>query len=219
MNSLIIESSTDAASVALRSKGQIISEHIVGQRRHNDVILPQVQGLCEQANIKPSALEQVVFGSGPGSFTGTRIGTSIAQGIAVAANAQLNALSSFQILAQGIHKIFEIDAIIIAFDARKDEIYCGKYELKNGLMTGEATLTKPSELIIPEHKTWHATGDAWFKLFEQMPEQDNLIFERNIQNWLPRAEDGFDLMDRQQLQAPEITYLRSACDWKKWTPK
>lgn len=221
MNTLIIESSSDACSIALKSNDQLYSDHIISQRKHNDLILPMIKELALQAEIKLTDLDEVYFGNGPGSFTGTRIGASIASGLAVAADAKLGSLSSFQLLAQGIYELFKFERVLIAVDARKNELYMAAYQHQNGIMLPVLApgLIKPEALQTPDNAEWAATGDAWFRCFETIPAIENIKFERNAQNWLPRAEDGFALIDNNQSQVPEIAYLRNACDWKKWEPQ
>ena len=80
MNLLAIESSTEQCSVALRCGGQ--TQQLVSDqpRGHAEQILPMIETLLADSGISRRQIDQVVFGQGPGSFTGVRIACSVAHG-------------------------------------------------------------------------------------------------------------------------------------------
>ena len=90
---LIIETSTDAASVALAVDGNIVMEKgFVSDRRHNALLFTP---LAEIMEIHGShSFDAVLVGSGPGSYSGTRVGIAAAQGAALAAGCKAIALPS-----------------------------------------------------------------------------------------------------------------------------
>src|SRR5690606_31494090 len=82
MNLLALETSTDRLSLALLVDGRLHAfDQAVGQR-HAEMILEEVGALMRQAGIAPRDLQGVVYGEGPGAFTGLRIACGVAQGLA-----------------------------------------------------------------------------------------------------------------------------------------
>lgn len=222
-NILILDTSSEACSIALFSQGQIFTFHELGQLKHNQLLIPGIQDLLDQAKIKPSELHEIYFGHGPGSFTGTRISAALSLGLAMGANIQAGSLSSLELLAQGIHKNFNLNSILILQDAQKNQAYLAGYEFINHQIH---TLISPC-LIHPEQLLdrlnnlqdlpWSGTGNAWFllqeKLKSSLPKIKNLSFNAQAENWQIRAENGFDLIQQNKIYPPEIIYLREASDW------
>ena len=84
---LAIETTTEICSVGLSNDGDWIEDTQFAPRLHNQRILTAIDGVLRAAGATPLDLDYVAFSAGPGSFTGVRIGASVAQGIAFAANA------------------------------------------------------------------------------------------------------------------------------------
>ncbi len=84
-NVLILETSTDTASIALVLNGEVVSEKcFVSDRRHNALLFqPLSEIFLEHGRPK---LDGVIVGSGPGSYSGTRVGIAAAQGAALVSN-------------------------------------------------------------------------------------------------------------------------------------
>ena len=75
---LAIDASTEACSVALSLENNVSSEFELCPQSHSIVLLPMIDRLLKQADVKLSDLDGLVFGRGPGSFTGVRIGVGVA---------------------------------------------------------------------------------------------------------------------------------------------
>lgn len=90
---LIIETSTEAASVALAVDGEIIAEKgFVSDRRHNALLFGPLAEIVEIHGGK--SFDAVLVGSGPGSYSGTRVGIAAAQGASLVAGCKVVALPS-----------------------------------------------------------------------------------------------------------------------------
>ena len=88
-----------------------------------------IEEVLREAGISKNALDAVAYDAGPGSFTGIRIGAGVAQGIALALNKPMLAISSLMILAEGIRdQIKPSDRIVAAIDARMEQVYWGCLE-------------------------------------------------------------------------------------------
>lgn len=188
--------------------------------RHSELLVPVVEDLLVQAGIQAADLDGVIFGSGPGSFTGIRLAAAFSQGLAMASGAQCFEVPSFQIWAQGVTDYLKTDRVLIAQDAQKGQIYAGAYALSEGIMQPliKPCLINPVALTAPDSKPWPIAGNAWFKLSDQMPGCDQWMQDRYILNWLPRAEDAFALLPVARIfdATVELNYLREATDWKPW---
>lgn len=104
---LAVDGSTYAGSVALIrddtviAEGQLESSGIPGRGGRDEAFLPMVEKAMADAGVKPSDLDRVVCGAGPGSFTSLRIAASIAKGIAVGVGCPLFAASSLVLMVAG----------------------------------------------------------------------------------------------------------------------
>lgn len=97
---LALDTATEACSVALQYNGNITFLDEISPRSHTQRILPMVDELLNQANIELKEVNYLVFGRGPGSFTGVRVGVSVAQGLAMGANLPVVAVSNLKAMAE-----------------------------------------------------------------------------------------------------------------------
>ncbi|NQZ04106.1 tRNA (adenosine(37)-N6)-threonylcarbamoyltransferase complex dimerization subunit type 1 TsaB [Idiomarina sp.] len=144
---LAIDTSTENCSVALQVDNTVISREMESPREHSQRLLPFVQAVLEEADIKLSDVDRLIVGIGPGSFTGVRIGVSIAQGLAFGADLAVQRVSSLDAMALEGAQNKTTDWIISAIDARMGEVYWRAY--KND---GERLVTfAPAQVAKPEH--------------------------------------------------------------------
>ena len=104
---LAVETTTDVCSVALGmaragSGVEWVVESRVAPREHNRLVLSLIDGILEAAGAARRELDGVAFSAGPGSFTGVRIGASVAQGIALGLDLPVSAVPSSEALAWGM---------------------------------------------------------------------------------------------------------------------
>jgi tRNA threonylcarbamoyladenosine biosynthesis protein TsaB len=164
MNVLAIETATEACSAALFFDGRTNSRFVVGGQRHTHLILPMCDELIREAGIALSALDAVAFGRGPGSFTGVRIAAGVAQGIAFAHDLPVVPVSTLAVLAQEAMTELEQSNILVALDARMNEVYWGIYlRDERGLAQcmGEESVISPHRINPPTHVGWYGVGSGW----------------------------------------------------------
>jgi tRNA threonylcarbamoyladenosine biosynthesis protein TsaB len=126
---LHLETATKSCSVALSRDGSLLSikESITEEFSHGENLTLYIQDVLSKAGIGIQQLSAVSIASGPGSYTGLRIGVSTAKGICYALNIPLisiDALVSLSNLAKEKHPNINLCAMI---DARRMEVYCSIY--------------------------------------------------------------------------------------------
>lgn len=128
MKILALDTSTEYCSLALSLGGEVVTREVLAGQRHSELILPMLQEMLDEADITLNALDGIAFGSGPGSFTGLRIGCGVAQGLAFGANLPVAGICTLEALAEGS----EGSRVISCLDARMGEIYHAIYEKSDG---------------------------------------------------------------------------------------
>lgn len=123
MNLLAIDTSTEIASVALSLKGEISSAEQGAQRSHARLILPMIEKLLAEAELSLNQLDAIVYGQGPGSFTGLRIACSVAKGLAYAQDLPLYPVSSLAAIANEALNNHEESKVLAVLDARMNQLY------------------------------------------------------------------------------------------------
>lgn len=119
-----LETSTEWCSVALWLDGEIRALEQRAGQRHAELALPMLRLLLRRAAMGVEALEAVAFGAGPGSFTGLRIACGIAQGIALARELPVLAVSTLEALAEESGA----ERVVACLDARMHEVYYARLE-------------------------------------------------------------------------------------------
>lgn len=162
MNLLALETTTEACSVALVHGDQLLMRSELAPRRHTELVLPMAEALLAEAGLGRHALDAIAVGRGPGAFTGVRIGVAFAQGIALALDIPVVAVSSLAALA--LEADADDAAILAVIDARMGEIYAGSYrhDAEGGLVAlmPECVL-KPAQLHLPDAPAWRVVGSGW----------------------------------------------------------
>jgi tRNA threonylcarbamoyladenosine biosynthesis protein TsaB len=123
---LSLETSTDVCSVALFDNGVLVKEIVLQQAQaHASRLAPIIQDIFKEASFRITDLNSIAITSGPGSYTGLRIGTSTAKGICYALDIPLIAIPTLSLLAyQASQRIKETAILCPMIDARRMEVYC-----------------------------------------------------------------------------------------------
>ncbi|XOD70169.1 MAG: tRNA (adenosine(37)-N6)-threonylcarbamoyltransferase complex dimerization subunit type 1 TsaB [Sodalis sp. (in: enterobacteria)] len=226
---LALDTATEACSAALMiDDNSFLERFAVAPREHTQRILPMVDSLLAEAGIALDSLDALAFGRGPGSFTGVRIGISIAQGLAFGANISLIGISTLAVLAEGAWRRTGISQVITAIDARMREVYWAPYRRQG---TGDWAAEKHEEAVIaPEtllaviskdlNGCWATAGSGW-QTYPMLLSQKQLQLVAG-QTLLPSARDMLPLAlhhfrkgGAQSVTLAKPTYLRNDVTWKK----
>lgn len=149
MKLLAIDTSTETASAALLVGEELFCEEQKNQKTHAQFILPMIDSLMGHTGLQINQLDAIVFGRGPGSFTGLRIACSIAKGLAFAHDIPLMPVSSLLAIAWSIRNQYKRDLPVLAIlDARMHEIYWSCFP--ENKWTAEEYVTPVNQVGIPE---------------------------------------------------------------------
>lgn len=125
---LALDSSATTATVSLLENGApIASSHIYDKLTHSEKILPMIDSLLTFVQKSIDDVDLISVSSGPGSFTGVRIGVSCVKGLAYSRNIPISPVSTLEALAYNL-RLFEPcngDEVIVCpcMDARRNELY------------------------------------------------------------------------------------------------
>jgi tRNA threonylcarbamoyladenosine biosynthesis protein TsaB len=127
---LSIETSTAPCSVALHDNQNIIAvAEVHKEYSHASKLALLVQQVIMLADVKMSQINAVAVSSGPGSYTGLRIGTSLAKGLCYALGIPLLSVPTLQIMAYRVSQMNIADAFLCPMiDARRMEVYCQVFD-------------------------------------------------------------------------------------------
>ena len=126
---LAVDTATESCSAACLMDDHAYQRSAIEAQGHSRLLLPMIEEVLHEAGISKNAVDAVAYDAGPGSFTGIRIGAGVAQGIALALNKPMLAISSLMILAEGMRdQIKPSDRIVAAIDARMEQVYWGCLE-------------------------------------------------------------------------------------------
>ena len=129
---LAIESSALVASVALAEEDMILAEYTTNQKKtHSQTLLPMIHEIFQMTGIEKEAIEAIAITSGPGSFTGLRIGSATAKGLALAWDRPIIPVPTVDALAYNLQ--YTNSLICPIMDARRNQVYAGIYENRTGV--------------------------------------------------------------------------------------
>ena len=146
---LYIETSTDVCYVAISDDGKLVAEkRSTEAREHARILTIYIRDLLKENNKSFSGIDAVVVSKGPGSYTGLRIGVSVAKGLCFALDKPLISISTLEAMAAGAIEELKVNAEDVIFcpmiDARRMEVYCALYDGRLNC------IYPPSPIIITE---------------------------------------------------------------------
>ena len=134
MKLLVLESSGLVASVALMEEDKMICEFTMNHKKtHSQTLLPMVDEMLKITGFNKRELDAVAISKGPGSFTGLRIGSATAKGLAQALGIPVVSISSLEGLAANLYGT--TDLICPIMDARRSQVYAGIFQYEGERLT------------------------------------------------------------------------------------
>lgn len=131
MKLLAIDSSGMVASVAVLSEDKVIGEYTVNNKKtHSQTLLPMIDELMKMTGIQLEEIDAIAVAAGPGSFTGLRIGSATAKGLAFALKKPILSVPTLEAIACNIYGTNQLLCPIM--DARNQQVFTGMYDYQNG---------------------------------------------------------------------------------------
>jgi tRNA threonylcarbamoyladenosine biosynthesis protein TsaB len=126
-NLLAIETSSTHLKLALSFGGdRLVKSDEEVERSHGQVIVRKIGNLLASSGLSPTDIQGLIVSTGPGSFTGLRIGLAAAKGMAVALNIPIVGVSLFEIAAWRLRS--ESGPVLVAAQVRREELLIGRIE-------------------------------------------------------------------------------------------
>lgn len=146
MKILAIDSSGMPASAAVVEDGKLIAAYTVNyQKTHSQTLLPMIDELSRAIELDKTTLGAVAVSGGPGSFTGLRIGSATAKGIALALKIPIINVPTLEGLASNFHGCSEL--ICPMMDARRTEVFAGVYTYQDDCLSVSSDKTSLDVLM------------------------------------------------------------------------
>ena len=132
MKVLAIDTSNYVLGISIIDHEKVIGDYITNLKKNHSIrVMPAIEYLMKECDILPSDLTKIVVAKGPGSYTGVRIGVTIAKSLAWSLQIPLVGVSSLEIAATTVGRYFQ-GGVSPLFDARRGQIYTGLYQFREG---------------------------------------------------------------------------------------
>lgn len=191
MKLLAVETSTERCSVALALAGAVHVAEVDAGQRHSQLLNGMIVELLASHGLIVADIEGLAFGSGPGSFTGLRIGCSVVQGMALGLGCQVAPVGTLDALAEqaGI-ECPDAGRIITALDARMGETYFAAWarDADRWQAVVAPCLVRADTLPALPGTDWVAIGSA-FDRHEYVAAHFAPQVTRTLQNRFPSARE------------------------------
>lgn len=217
---LHLETSTKACSVALSVNGNLVAlkEDVTEDFSHSENLTLFIQDVLDQSCLELKDLDAVSVVSGPGSYTGLRIGVSTAKGLCYALSIPLISVDSLVSMVSTIKEKYPNKNLLSLIDARRMEVFSAIY-------SPDLTIVKPISADIIEADTYTEFeplvyfGDGAAKLQEIWASRSNMEFIQNVNasaiGQMDIAYEKFKNGDFEDVAYFEPFYLKDFMSTKK----
>ncbi|MEQ4715005.1 tRNA (adenosine(37)-N6)-threonylcarbamoyltransferase complex dimerization subunit type 1 TsaB [Nonomuraea sp. B19D2] len=122
---LAFDTATPAVTAALHDGERVLAEHTtIDARRHGELLVPTIERVVSEAGAALRDVTAIVAGSGPGPYTGLRVGLMTAQGLATTLGVPAYGVCTLDAVAYGSGLA---EPFLVATDARRKEVFWGRY--------------------------------------------------------------------------------------------
>lgn len=191
MNLLAFDTSTERLSVAVQRGAQQWTREEAGGRHASAALIPRALTLLRQAGLALAELDAIVFGRGPGSFTGLRTACSVAQGLAFGAGLRVLPVDTLLAVAEDARAVHGCTRVLALLDARMDQVYAApwRWDADTGWSGDPARVCAPEALgdvlRAAGAGSWTVVGNAFAAYGARFPPDVRALPQREA--W-PRAE-------------------------------
>jgi len=168
---LAFDTSTETLSIAVeRGAGAPVLERTgPGGAQASAALIPAIEDLLAHAGLTLQGLDAIVFGHGPGSFTGLRTAAAVAQGLGFGAGVPVLPIGTLLAIAEEAHGLAGVTRVVAMLDARMGEVYFAAFERVEGawLTRVPAALGRPEDAPVPPG--WAIAGNVLELHGERLP--------------------------------------------------
>ena len=184
---LAIETSCRAGSIALAQGDELLAvERFQRNMRHVAELLPAVERQTEKLGWKANDLEEVYVSAGPGSFTGLRIGITVAKTLAQVCGVRIVAVPSIEVIAANAPA--NAPNVAVVLDAKRKQVFAGRFVRENGRLvnTLPACLIDPRQFVNESPRPLLLIGEG-MKYHQEALKAEGVNVGGESLSW-PRAE-------------------------------
>ena len=188
---LAIDTALDACSVAVLDTDTnwlMVQESLPMTRGHAEALMPLLEQVMKASGLAFHALDRIAVTTGPGSFTGLRVGLSAARGIALAANKPVVGVTTLSAYAAPLVSENGTAAVLSAIDARHDQVFFQAVTGSGGTLVRPRLIPVAEALEAARFGPPRIVGNAAAALAQRWPESSAPVEVR-------------------QLSAPEIAWV------------
>jgi tRNA threonylcarbamoyladenosine biosynthesis protein TsaB len=172
---LAFDTSTDVLSIGVAANGRTEVRTLAGGAKSSAMLIPTAMDMLAQAGVGLPQLDAIVFGRGPGSFTGLRTACAVAQGLAFGADIPVLPVDTLLAVAEEARVLAGVTdqplTVLALLDARMDEVYSAAYDwdgqrwaLRHPLQVGAA-----QQVVVPDAPRVLLAGNAFEAYGERLP--------------------------------------------------
>jgi tRNA threonylcarbamoyladenosine biosynthesis protein TsaB len=182
-----LETATTVCSVSLAKDGNLLAlKEQNGDYSHAENLTVFIEDILKESKISIASLDAIAVSKGPGSYTGLRIGVSVAKGLCYSLNKPLIAINTLQHLALSVSNLQNANEVNTLYcpllDARRMEVYCALFnKLNQTIMPTEAKIMDEHsfEVVLKSNKVFFF-GDGAHKCKSLFVNYANAHFIENI---------------------------------------
>jgi tRNA threonylcarbamoyladenosine biosynthesis protein TsaB len=186
---LAIETSGRAGSVALVRDGDVVAGgHFAQGLQHAARMLPMIDDLMKKVGWSPRDIEEVYVSVGPGSFTGLRIGVTLAKTMALATGVKLVAVPSLRVLVDNAPR--EAQHVIVVLDAKRDQIFTARFERTSDggwIERVSPRLSSLAEMLAESPRPVYLLGDG-IPYHQKFIPNDPQVMVTSQESWIAQAK-------------------------------
>lgn len=215
MNILAIDTTTKKANVGVKTKDVVKVKSIDNEVTHSEKLLPLINETLNECNISIKDIDCIACTTGPGSFTGIRIGLATAKALAKVIGAKIYAIDSLNLLAHSTNNLQNHRLVVSLIDAKNNRAYAGTYlntssapTIQNKYLNEifESVANVCEENNINDNEVLIIADNL--NILEYIPEKYEKTYATlNIEELLNLASNSTDFTDYLKLDA---TYVRSS---------
>lgn len=221
MNILAIDTTTKKANVGIYINGKKYLKTIDNEITHSEKLLPLIDEVLKQANCSLTSIDVYACTTGPGSFTGIRIGLATVKALAKLANNKIFAINSLELLANQVFTLSNHKIIVPLLDAKNKRAYYGIYNKDKQNELNNTLGNKYIKDIIQEIKNYCDTNNMNLKtdilfvldnenMVNTLCEENNfnyIVHTINLETLIDLASNTTNFSNYLELDA---TYVRSS---------